>query len=93
LKGSKHSEKIAITDITYGQKIEDVKKMLKMSPYAMVATLDNNTTECIFRYNAPDEFGNSRVYNLSVFIDDADDTVKDVFEQELDYIGFFLSAN
>ncbi|MDR0904127.1 MAG: zinc ribbon domain-containing protein [Ruminococcus sp.] len=92
-KGTKHDTKIAITDITYGQKLQDVNKMLKMSPYAMIATLDNNTTECIYRYNAPDEDGNNRVYNLSVFIDDADDTVKDVFESELDYIGFFLSAN
>jgi hypothetical protein len=90
-KGS--TANIEITDITYGQKISDVKKMLKMSPYAMIATLDNNTTECIFRYNAPDENGNSRVYNLSVFIDDADDTVKDVTRSELDYIGFFLTAN
>jgi hypothetical protein len=54
--------------------------------------LDNNTTECIFRYNAPDESGNSRVYNLSVFIDDADDTVKNVSEAEMNYIGFFLTA-
>ncbi|MDR0975145.1 MAG: zinc ribbon domain-containing protein [Ruminococcus sp.] len=92
-KGYRKDTKISLTDVTYGQKISDVEKMLKMSPYAMIATLDNNTTECIFRYNAPDEDGNSRVYNLSVFIDDADDTVKDVSESELDYIGFFLSAN
>jgi hypothetical protein len=92
-KGHSADTKIDLNTISYGQKISDVEKMLKMRPYAMIATLDNNTTECIFRYNAPDESGNSHVYNLSVFIDDADETVKDVSEKEMDYIGFFLSAN
>jgi hypothetical protein len=57
----------------------------------MIATLDNNTTECVFRYNAPSDTGDTVVYNLSVYIDDADDTVKDVIQMSKDYIAFFLA--
>jgi hypothetical protein len=91
-KGQNTSEKIDINTIEYGKKISEIEKLLGMRAYAKIAMLDNNTTECIFRYNAPDESGNSRVYNLSVFIDDADDTVKNVSESEMNYIGFFLTA-
>jgi hypothetical protein len=91
-KGQTLSEKLDTGVIKYGQKIRDVERAVGIAPYAMIATLDNNTTECVFRYNAPDENGNSHVYNLSVYIDDADDTVKDVVEAECDYIGFFLAV-
>jgi hypothetical protein len=91
-KGHSADEKIDMTTIQYGKKISEIEKLLGMRAYAKIAMLDNNTTECIFRYNAPDESGNSRVYNLSVYIDDSDDTVKNVSETEMDYIGFFLTV-
>jgi hypothetical protein len=91
-KGHNATQKIDMSTIEYGKKISEIEKLLGMRAYAKIAMLDNNTTECIFRYNAPDESGNSRVYNLSVFIDDADDTVKNVSESEMNYIGFFLTA-
>jgi hypothetical protein len=89
-KGQTINAKIDTGVIEYGQKIKDVQKTIGLTPYAMIATLDNNTTECVFRYNATDENGDNRVYNLSVYIDDADDTVKDVTETECNYIAFFL---
>jgi hypothetical protein len=89
--GQKLTDKIETNVIEYGTKITDVQKTIGLKPYVTIAMLDDNTTECVFRYNAPDESGNTRVYSLSVFIDDADETVKDVSETEKDYISFFLS--
>jgi uncharacterized protein YoxC len=91
--GEKRAEQVDQSTIEYGMKIADVKKLLGLSPYVMIAMLDNNTTECIFRYNIADEDGNTKVYSLSVFVDDADETVKDVSETEKDYISFFLSPS
>jgi hypothetical protein len=96
LKNSWMGEKLPVkldhSVIEYGTKIDDVVKTIKLKPYARIAMLDNNTTECVFRYHAADETGNTQVYSLSVFIDDADETVKDVSETEKDYISFFLSV-
>jgi hypothetical protein len=92
-KGNTLSEKINTDVIEYGQTIADVEKEIGLKPYVMISMLDNNTTECVFRYNTQNEAGDNVVYNLSVFIDDADDTVKYFSMIEKDYIGFFLSVN
>ncbi|MDR0947827.1 MAG: zinc ribbon domain-containing protein [Ruminococcus sp.] len=91
-KGVTKANKFDINTVEYKDKFSNVKKLFGQSPYAVITTLEQNRSKCIFRYNADDELGNSAVYNITVSLDDADETVIDITEEEIDYINFFFSA-
>jgi hypothetical protein len=95
-KSWKGERKSALPDteaVEYGSKISDAQKILGLSPYAIVSTLDDNTQKLIYRTHAEDEFGNTCVYNINLFVNEADETVKDISVTESEYVAFYFSVN
>jgi hypothetical protein len=92
-KGSKKSALPDTEAIEYGSKVSEAQKILGLRPYAVVTTLDDNTQKLIYRTHAEDENGNVRVYNINLFVNEADSTVKDVSISDSDYVSFYFSVN
>jgi hypothetical protein len=79
--------------VEYGSKIAEAQKILGLRPYAIVTTNDDNTQKLVYRTHCEDEYGNVRVYDINLFVNEADGTVKDISMTELDYISFYFSVN
>ncbi|MDR0992740.1 MAG: zinc ribbon domain-containing protein [Ruminococcus sp.] len=92
-KGTKKSAAPDTETIEYGSRVSDAQKILGLKPYAVVTTLDDNTQKLIYRTHAEDENGNVRVYNINLFVNEADGTVKDVSVSESDYVSFYFSVS
>jgi hypothetical protein len=92
-KGTRLSAVPDTEAIEYGSKVSDAQKILGLRPYAIVTTLDDNTEKLIYRAHAEDENGNIRVYNINLFINEADGTVKDVSVSDSDYVSFYFSVS
>jgi hypothetical protein len=91
-KGTKKAAPPDTDAVIYGSKTADAQKILGLKPYAIVTTQDDNTRKLIYRCHAEDENGNVKVYNINLFVNEADGTVKDVSMTEADYIPFFFSV-
>jgi hypothetical protein len=92
-KGQQSATLPDIEAVEYGSKIADAQKILGLRPYAVVTTNDDNTQKLVYRTHCEDEFGNVRVYNINLFVNEADGTVKDISMTESDYISFYFSVN
>lgn len=91
-KGHHCSEKIDQSIIEYGMKRKAVDKALGFTPYSIIKEIDNTVTN-IYRYYYSDEAtGNDIVCNFCVVFNDVDESVKDVYVTEVDYIGLITSV-
>jgi hypothetical protein len=91
-KGAKKTIPPDTDAVEYGSKIADAQRVLGLRPYAIVTTRDDNTQKLVYRCHAEDDNGNTRVYNINLFVNEADGTVKDVSMTEAEYIPFFFSV-
>ncbi|MGN1306023.1 MAG: zinc ribbon domain-containing protein [Oscillospiraceae bacterium] len=92
-KGHHSSEKIELTAVEYGMKRKAVDRVLGFTPYSIIKGIDNTVTN-VYRYYYSDETtGNDVVCNFCVVFNDVDECVKNVYVNELDYIGFMTSVN
>jgi hypothetical protein len=92
-KGERKSALPDTEAVEYGSKISDAQKILGLEPYAIVSTLDDNTQKLIYRTQTEDEYGNTRVYNINLFVNEADEMVKDISVTESEYVAFYFSVN
>lgn len=91
-KGHHSSEKIEQSVIEYGMKRKAVDKALGFTPYSIIKEIDNTVTN-IYRYYYSDEAtGNDIVCNFCVVFNDVDESVKDVYVTEIEYIGLMTSV-
>ncbi|MGN0598760.1 MAG: zinc ribbon domain-containing protein [Oscillospiraceae bacterium] len=92
-KGHHSSEKIELTAVEYGMKRKAVDRVLGFTPYSIIKGIDNTVTN-VYRYYYSDEMtGDDVVCNFCVVFNDVDECVKNVYVNELDYIGFMTSVN
>lgn len=92
-KGHHSAEKIELTAVEYGMKRKAVDRALGFTPYSIIKGIDNTVTN-VYRYYYSDETtGNDVVCNFCVVFNDVDECVKNVYVNELDYIGFMMSVN
>ena len=91
-KGHHSSKKIELTAVEYGMKRKAVDRALGFTPYSIIKGIDNTVTN-VYRYYYSDETsGNDVVCNYCVVFNDVDESVKNVYVNELDYIGFMTSV-
>lgn len=92
-KGHHSQKKIELTAVEYGMKRKAVDRALGLTPYSIIKGIDNTVTN-VYRYYYSDETsGNDVVCNYCVVFNDVDESVKNVYVNELDYIGFMTSVN
>jgi hypothetical protein len=92
-KGQKSNNLPDTEAVEYGSKIAEAQKILGLRPYAIVTTNDDNTQKLVYRTHSEDENGNVCVYDINLFVNEADGTVRDISMTELDYISFYFSVN
>ncbi|MGN1137285.1 MAG: zinc ribbon domain-containing protein [Oscillospiraceae bacterium] len=92
-KGHHSSKEIDQSIIEYGMKRKAVDRALGFTPYSIIKGIDNTVTN-VYRYYYSDEItGNDVVCNFYVVFNDVDESVKNVYVNELDYIDFMIAAN
>lgn len=92
-KGHHSSKEIDQSIIEYGMKRKAVDRALGFTPYTIIKGIDNTVTN-VYRYYYSDEMtGNDVVCNFYVVFNDVDESVKNVYVNELDYIDFMVAAN
>ena len=90
-KGHKSSSEIDQTVIEYGMKRKAVDRALGFAPYIIIKDVDNTVTT-IHRYHFADDLtGDDVVCNFCVVFNDIDESVKNVYVNEIDYINFLVS--
>lgn len=90
-KGHHSTKKIELTAVEYGMKRKAVDRSLGFTPYSIIKGIDNTVTN-VYRYYYSDETsGNDVVSNYCVVFNDVDESVKNVYTNDLDYIGFMTT--
>ncbi len=91
--GEKSAERIDISSIEFGMKAKEAERRLGLKPYAIVKDSTENTETYTYRYHYTDEAsGNNRVMNFYVVISDVDGQVKNVYDEQLDYLNLILNG-
>lgn len=92
-KGHHSPKMIDQSVVEYGMKRKAVDRALGFTPYSIIKGIDNTVTN-VYRYYYSDEAtGNDVVCNFYVVFNDVDESVKNVYVNELDYIRFMISTN
>ena len=91
--GEKSAERIDISSVEFGMKAKEAERRLGLKPYAIVKDSAENTETYTYRYHYTDEdSGNNRVMNFYVVISDVDGQVKNVYDEQLDYLNLILNG-
>lgn len=91
-KGHHSSGEIDKSVIEYGMKRKAVDRALGFTPYTIIKGIDNTVTN-VYRYYYSDEnTGNDVVCNFYVVFNDVDESVKNVYVDELKYIDFMVAT-
>lgn len=91
--GEKSAERIDISSVEFGMKAKEAERRLGLKPYAIVKNSTDNTETYTYRYHYTDEeSGNNRVMNFYVVISDVDGQVKNVYDEQLDYLNLILNG-
>lgn len=91
--GSRTAEKLETASVEYGMTIKSAERALGLKPYTIVKESMENTSIYVYRYHyTDDESGNNCVRNFYVEISDVDGKVKNVYDEQLDYLNLILQA-
>ncbi len=91
--GSKAAANIDTSAIEYGSSIKNAERKLGLKPYTIIKESSENTSTYVYRYHYTDgETGNTVVKNFYVVVSDVDGQVKDVRDEQIDYLKMILQA-
>lgn len=89
--GSKAAANIDTSSIEYGSTIKNAERKLGLKPYTIIKESTENTSTYVYRYHYTDgETGNTVVKNFYVVVSDVDGQVKDVRDEQVDYLKMIL---
>lgn len=91
--GSKTATNIETSVISFGDSLRSAERALGLKPYTIIKESTSNTSTYVYRYHYVDsESGNTIVKNFYVVVSDVDNQVKDVRDEQLDYLKLILQA-
>ncbi len=91
--GSKAASEIETSVIEYGSALKKAESKLGLKPYTIIKESTENTSLYVYRYHYTDgETGNTIVKNFYISVSDVDGQVKDVYDEQLDYLKLILQA-
>ena len=91
--GSKAASNIETSVINFGDSLKSAERTLGLKPYTIIKESTSNTSTYVYRYHYVDnESGNTIVKNFYVVVSDVDNQVKDVRDEQLDYLKLILQA-
>lgn len=91
--GSKAAANIDTSTIEYGSTIKNAERKLGLKPYTIIKESTENTSTYVYRYHYTDgDTGNTVVKNFYVVVSDVDGQVKDVRDEQVDYLKMILQA-
>lgn len=91
--GVKTAEKLETSLVEYGATVKSAERALGLKPYTIVKESTENTSIYVYRYHyTDDESGNNCVRNFYVEVSDVDGQVKNVYDEQLDYLNLILQA-
>ncbi len=91
--GNKTTDNIEKTVIKYGDTLKKAENALGLKAYTIIKESAENTSTYVYRYHYTDsETGNTVVKNFYIVISDVDGQVKDVRDEQVDYLKMILQA-
>lgn len=91
--GSKTASNLETSVISFGDSLKSAERSLGLKPYTIVKESDTNTSTYVYRYHyVDDESGNTIVKNFYIVVSDVDNQVKDVRDEQLDYLKMILQG-
>lgn len=91
-KGRKMAEMLTQDSVAYGMPINSITKQFGFKPYYISRNVNNDSVYCYRYYYYDEETYCDRAFNYLVEFSDVDNTVKNVYYEEIDYAGVILSA-
>lgn len=92
--GSRTASKLETTSVEFGMSIKIAERALGLKPYTIVKESKDNISVYVYRYHYTDsESGNNCVMNFCVEVSDVDNQVKNVYDEQLDYLNLILQTN
>ncbi|MGN0667580.1 MAG: hypothetical protein ACI4KF_13805 [Huintestinicola sp.] len=91
-KGRRNSVMLDQNSLDFGMSIRNVSKTLGFKPYYIKRNVNNEAVYCYRYYFFDENTGCDRAFNYYVEFTDVDNTVKNVYYDEIDYAGVILSA-
>lgn len=89
--GTKTASKLELSAVEYGTSIKAAERAIGLKPYTIVKESTENTSTYVYRYHyVDDESGNNCVMNFYVIVSDVDNQVKDVRDEQLDYLNLIF---
>lgn len=91
--GSKTASNIETSVINFGDSLKSAERTLGLKAYTIIRESESNTSTYVYRYHYVDsESGNTIVKNFYIVVSDVDNQVKDVCDEQLDYLKLILQA-
>ncbi len=91
--GDKKADNIEKNVIKYGDSLKKAENALGLKAYTIIKESTENTSTYVYRYHYTDsDTGNTVVKNFYVVISDVDGKVKDVRDEQVDYLKMILKA-
>ncbi|MCM1024525.1 MAG: zinc ribbon domain-containing protein [Prevotella sp.] len=91
--GSKTAGNLETSAVNFGVSLKSAERTLGLKPYTIVKESTSNTSTYVYRYHYVDgESGNTIVKNFYIVVSDVDNQVKDVRDEQLDYLKMILQG-
>lgn len=91
--GDKMASNIETSVIQFGASQKSAERALGLKPYTIIKESGENTSTYVYRYHYVDDVtGNTVVKNFYIVVSDVDNQVKDVYDNQLDYLKLILQA-
>ncbi len=91
-KGRKMASMLDENSVSYGMPIKSVTKQLGIKPYYISRNVNNDCVYCYRYYYYDEENYCDRAFNYYVEFSETENTVRNVYYEEIDYAGVILSA-
>lgn len=92
--GSRTASKIETTAVEFGMSIKSAERAIGLKPYTIIKESKDNISVYVYRYHYTDsESGNNCVMNFCIEVSDVDSQVKNVYDNQLDYLNLILQTN
>ena len=92
--GSRLASKLEATSVEYGMSIKSAERAIGLKPYTIVKESKENISVYVYRYHYTDsESSNNCVMNFCIEVSDVDNQVKNVYDEQLDYLNLILQTN
>lgn len=91
--GSKMASEVGTGSVNFGDSLKSAERSIGLKPYTIIKESTSNTSTYVYRYHFVDsESGNTIVKNFYIVVSDVDNQVKDVRDEQLDYLKLILQA-